>query len=98
MSVKKNIRGITFEPFVKKDQEPFDKLFEIFSELIIHTSGDVDEALDWMDQLDRDYKFYTKEYGKAEFIEQITEVLAEIKTDKDICGLILLSGKKNSSL
>ncbi|NQZ81503.1 MAG: fatty acid oxidation complex subunit alpha FadJ [Colwellia sp.] len=33
---------------------------------------------------------------KAEFIEQITEVLAEIKADKDICGLILLSGKKNS--
>lgn len=33
---------------------------------------------------------------KAEFIEQITDVLAEIKADKDICGLVLLSGKKNS--
>jgi len=33
---------------------------------------------------------------KAEFIEQITEVIAEIRADKDICGLVLLSGKKNS--
>jgi len=33
---------------------------------------------------------------KAEFIEQITQVIAEIKADKDICGLIVLSGKKNS--
>jgi hypothetical protein len=30
-------------------QSPFDKLFGIFKELITHTSGDFDEAIDWLE-------------------------------------------------
>ena len=37
-------------------QTPFEKLFEIFKELITHTSGDFDEAIDWLRELDVEYE------------------------------------------
>jgi hypothetical protein len=30
--------------------------FGIFKELITHTSGDFDEAIDWLRELDKEYK------------------------------------------
>jgi hypothetical protein len=36
--------GYVFTPFEAPNQSPFEKLFDVFSELITHTSGDVDEA------------------------------------------------------
>ncbi|NQY10931.1 MAG: VWA domain-containing protein [Flavobacteriales bacterium] len=71
MSATTAIKGFQFSPYKKEDQDLFDRLFEIFSELIVHTSGDVDETLSWMDQLDKEYKLYTAEYGKDEFIEDL---------------------------
>ena len=40
--------GFLFKKHVLKAQTPFEKLFEIFKELITHTSGDFDEAIDWL--------------------------------------------------
>ncbi|HQW86090.1 MAG TPA: VWA domain-containing protein [Flavobacteriales bacterium] len=48
-------------------RSPFEKLLPLFLELLTHTSGDVEEALDWMDQLDKEHGFYTAEYGRKEF-------------------------------
>jgi hypothetical protein len=33
--------------------------FGIFKELITHTSGDFDEAIDWLGELDKEYKLNT---------------------------------------
>jgi len=41
-----------FTPFKEEEKSDFDRLFEIFSEIIPHTSGDVEEALDWMKTID----------------------------------------------
>ena len=49
-------KGFKFSPFAPPYQSPFDKLFEIFKEIITHTSGDFDEAIDWLRQLDVEYK------------------------------------------
>lgn len=49
------------------DRTPFQKLLPLFLEMLTHTSGDVEEALDWMDQLDKEHGFYTAEYGRKEF-------------------------------
>ena len=39
-----------------RDQKsPFERLLDIFMEVITHTSGDVDEAMDWMRALDDQY-------------------------------------------
>ena len=63
--------GFTFSPHEKKKQSPFERLFDIFQELIVFTSGDVDETLNWMDELDREYKLYSDEYSKKDFIEDL---------------------------
>ena len=47
--------GFYFKPYEKPYQSPFDRLFDIFKELITHTSGDFDEAIDWLRELDVEY-------------------------------------------
>ena len=63
--------GYTFSPHKKKEQTQFERLFDIFQELIVYTSGDVDETLNWMDDLDKEYKLYSSEYSKEDFIEDL---------------------------
>ena len=63
--------GYIFTPFEAPEQSSFDKLFDIFSELITHTSGDVDEALDWLNVLDKEYSLTTPEYTMDDFIEDL---------------------------
>ena len=40
--------GFRFKPYEKPEQSPFDVLFDVFKELIVHTAGDFDEAIDWL--------------------------------------------------
>ncbi len=63
--------GYVFTPFEAPNQTPFEKLFDVFSELITHTSGDVDEALDWLNILDKEYNLTTEEYTMEDFIEDL---------------------------
>ncbi len=63
--------GYVFSPYEAPKQTPFDKLFEVFSELITHTSGDVDEALEWLNVLDKEYSLTTDEYTMEDFIEDL---------------------------
>ena len=69
------MRGIQFGKFIDKGshQEPFDRLFDLFKELLIHTSGDVAEALDWMNEIDREHNITTDEYGMGDFIQDLKD-------------------------
>ena len=83
-------KGFRFENYKAPEQTPFDKLFEIFKELITHTSGDVDEALDWMKQLDKEYELTTPEYTLDDFIEDLKKkgyLKEEIEPNGDGKGL-----------
>ncbi|MBC7777164.1 MAG: hypothetical protein H7246_17160, partial [Phycisphaerae bacterium] len=55
------------------NQTTFDRLFKIFQELMLYTSGDVYEALAWLNELDREYKLTTDEYGMGDFINELKE-------------------------
>ena len=63
--------GFRFTAYNAPDQTPFEKLFEIFQELITHTSGDVDEALDWLRELDKEYGLTDEDYTIDDFIEDL---------------------------
>ncbi len=63
--------GYVFTPYEAPNQSPFEKLFDIFSELITHTSGDVDEALDWLNVLDKEYQLTSDDYTMEDFIEDL---------------------------
>ena len=49
----------------------FEKLFEIFKELITYTSGDFDEAIDWLKELDKEYVLTSPDYTMDDFIEEL---------------------------
>ncbi len=63
--------GFIFSSPSAEDLSLFDKLLDIFKELITHTSGDADEALDWMRELDEEYHLTTPEYTMDDFIEDL---------------------------
>ena len=66
-----NKKGFYFKEFEEKSISPFDKLFGIFKELITHTSGDFDEAIDWLRELDKEYELTDENYTIDDFIEDL---------------------------
>ena len=71
-------------------QTPFEKLFEIFKELITHTSGDFDEAIDWLRELDVEYELTDKSYTIDDFINDLFEksyIREEIKPNGSEKGI-----------
>ena len=51
----------------------FDQLLDIFMQLLTYTSGDFAEALQWMNQLDKEYQLTNEEYGMGDFIEDLKD-------------------------
>jgi uncharacterized protein with von Willebrand factor type A (vWA) domain len=64
-------KGFYFKQYEAPFQSPFDRLFEVFKELITHTSGDFDEAIDWLRELDKEYKLTDLSYTIDDFIEDL---------------------------
>jgi uncharacterized protein with von Willebrand factor type A (vWA) domain len=84
MNSKHNGKGFLFKSYETPYQSPFDKLFGIFKELIVHTSGDFEEAIDWLRQLDEEYKLTTPDYTIDNFIEDLKKkgyIREEIRPD-----------------
>ena len=64
-------KGFYFKQYEEKGTSPFEKLFGIFKELITHTSGDFDEAIDWLRELDKEYELTDENYTIEDFIEDL---------------------------
>ena len=76
--------GFHFKTYEAPFQSPFDKLFGIFKELITHTSGDFDEAISWLRELDKEYKLTDSAYTIDDFIEDLKKkgyIREELKDD-----------------
>jgi Ca-activated chloride channel family protein len=71
MKNNKKRKGFVFKTYEAENQSPFEKLFEIFKELITHTSGDFDEAIDWMRSLDVEYSLTDENYTIDDFVEDL---------------------------
>ncbi|MBK8090381.1 MAG: VWA domain-containing protein [Chitinophagaceae bacterium] len=54
-------------------QTKFEQLLYLFTQLLTYTSGDVTEAMDWLNQLDRKFQLTNDEYGIGDFIEELKE-------------------------
>ncbi|MFI2743206.1 VWA domain-containing protein [Zhouia sp. PK063] len=77
-------KGFVFKQYEAPQQSTFEKLLEIFKELITHTSGDFDEAIDWLKQLNTEYQLTTPDYTIDDFIEDLKKkgyIREEIKPD-----------------
>lgn len=67
--------GWQFSKFVPRSSgnTPFERMLDIFKELLIHTSGDVSEALSWLTELDKEYQLTDQNYGMADFIQDLID-------------------------
>lgn len=77
-------KGFYFKQYEAPFVSPFDKLFDIFKELITHTAGDVEEAIDWLRQLDMEYQLTDDNYTLDDFVEDLKKkgyLREEIKDD-----------------
>jgi Ca-activated chloride channel family protein len=64
-------KGFIFSKHVPKDISPFDRVFDVFKELLTHTSGDLDEAFEWLETLDQEYDIFTDEYSLDDFKDDL---------------------------
>ncbi|MBA3828369.1 MAG: VWA domain-containing protein [Taibaiella sp.] len=91
------MNGFIFSKYeAQNNQPPFDKLLNLFMELLQYTSGDATEALDWLTQLDREHKLTDDEYGIGDFIEDLKKhgYLKENQQD----GVFKITAKSEQSI
>ena len=67
------MRGHNFSKFDPNEnsKSSFEKLLDIFMQMLTYTSGDVSEALSWLTELDKEYNLTNDEYGMGDFIEDL---------------------------
>lgn len=92
------MRGFNFSRFdpAENGKTKFDQLLDLFMQLLTYTSGDVAEALDWMNQLDRQYELTNEEYGMGDFIDELKD--KGYITEKEEKGKIEITPKTEQSI
>ena len=53
-------KGFTFTKHIEKDVSDFERVFGVFKELLTHTSGDIEEAFEWLNTLAENPSFSRK--------------------------------------
>ncbi|HNK28236.1 MAG TPA: hypothetical protein PKG65_04900, partial [Ferruginibacter sp.] len=67
--------GYNFSKYDPNEQgkSPFEKLLDLFLKLLTYTNGDFNEAMQWLNELDKEYKLTDDQYGIGDFIEDLKE-------------------------
>lgn len=91
------MKGLLFTKFVAEaGKPPFEKLLNLFMELLQYTAGDAAEALDWLTKLDKEHRLTGKDYGVGDFIEDLKQkgYLRENEND----GQYAITGKTEQTI
>jgi uncharacterized protein with von Willebrand factor type A (vWA) domain len=88
-------RFIQFDPNAN-GKSRFEQLLDLFLQLLTYTSGDVNEALQWMNELDKKYQLTDEEYGMGDFIEDLKRN-GYIK-DNNETGALEITAKSEQSI
>jgi len=69
------MRGHLFSKYIPGEEnvDDFQRLLNLFLQLMQYTNGDVAEAIDWMNQLDREHKITNDAYGMGNFIQDLKD-------------------------
>ncbi|MRX47111.1 vWA domain-containing protein [Pedobacter puniceum] len=67
------MRGYGFSKFSEEElpKGGFEQLLKLFLELLNYTAGDANEALAWLNELDKQHKLTNNDYGMGDFIEDL---------------------------
>ena len=89
--------GFRFSDYRAPEQTPFERLFDIFKQLLTYTSGDFNEAISWLTELDKEYQLTDPEYGIGDFIRELKEK-GYIREDQTGSGNIIITPKTEQSI
>ena len=69
------MRGFGFSKYVPNNlpKGGFDDLMKLFLELLNYTAGDANEALSWMNELDKQHNLTNNDYGMGDFIQDLKD-------------------------
>jgi len=86
------MKGFHFTKFDPDNEgkSKFEQLLDLFMQLLTYTSGDVGEAMQWMNELDKQYQLTGDEYGMGDFIDELKE--KGYLTDKNEQAIRLING------
>lgn len=85
-----------FVPPPNGGKSGFEKLLKIFMQLLLITSGNVSEALQWLTEVDKQYGLTNSEYGIGDFIEDLKK--NGYITDEGANGEFKLKAKAEQNL
>ena len=60
-----------YTPPPQSEKSDFERLLKVFMQLLLITAGNVAEALQWLTEVDRQYKLTNEKYGIGDFIEDL---------------------------
>ncbi len=79
------------------DKPLFDQLFDLFQQLLEHTAGDAQEALNWLSQLDEQYGLTEgEEMGIGDFVEELKK--RGYLEDDEETGTVQITARTERSL
>ncbi len=86
------MKEFVFTKYTPDEQnDPFKKLLDLFTQLLSYTNGDAAEALQWMNQLDKQFALSNDAYGMGDFIEDLKQ--QGYLQENDQTGKINITGK-----
>jgi uncharacterized protein with von Willebrand factor type A (vWA) domain len=91
------VSNFRFKNFNASPTSKFDELFKLFKQLITHTSGDVNEALDWFKELDKEYNLTSAEYTLEDFIADLKKQ-GYLREKKDGNGGLVITAKTEQAI
>lgn len=71
----------------------FDDLLKLFNRLLLHTNGDVNEALRWMTELDKRYHMFSEDMGFDQFYQRLKDE-GYIREEQDEKVVLTPKGEK----
>jgi Ca-activated chloride channel family protein len=74
----------------------FEQMLDLLMQLLTYTNGDITEALQWMNELDKKYQLTDDEYGMGDFIDDLKQN-GYIKEDQQT-GAFEITGKSEQSI
>jgi Ca-activated chloride channel family protein len=88
-------RFVQFNPN-EEGKTKFEQMLDIFMQLLSYTNGDASEALSWMNELDKQYKFTNNQYGMGDFIEDLKQNGYMKENEAD--GSFKITGKSEQTI
>lgn len=90
------MQGFVYTQFQPgKGKSGFEQLFGLFQELLNYTAGNAAEALEWMNQLDREHHITEPGYGMGDFVDDLKSQ-GYLKEDEE--GSISITPKTEQSI